>query len=382
MGLKLHGFFRRPLSSWRQRLLAKIHRIPSPTESRAVLAALTLGVRGALLSVDRERTAEKAHAFERVCGCWDCPHSLGEWTPPGPGRLAVLSCAGGALLHSAWLSQRWVVRRLAAALTIPLAIGYTALTGAELPTIRAACVLGLWLLATMLGRRTMLSHGLALSVLVIERRFLWVVRGGSANRAGSCRWLRRWGFRICVQSADVRHCSRLEPVARCWLSLSSGCGRRLMRRWRNHCDRPARRAVFGRFVATGIVANLVLVPIGELLVLPPGLLGLAIGSVTDWFGDPLLRLALAANIAACASDRTVCRTSTGLAGARATACLVCAVCARNDAVDLSASVGPRTLCARACGLRRRLAATENDLRLTALSVGQGDALVVEFPKNR
>ena len=383
-GLKLHGFFRRPLSSWRQRLLAKIHRIPSPTESRAVLAALTLGVRGALLSVDRERTAEKRPTLSSEFADAGIAHIL---SVSGL-HLALVGwlfyrALAALLLHSAWLSQRWVVRRLAAALTIPLAIGYTALTGAELPTIRATCVLGLWLLATMLGKRTMLSHGLALSVLVIGAPF----PVGGARRLCEPSWL--------LSMAATLGISYLRPIGRCSPLLAFGTRRPMLAqplKWlwsaldatlgATIATAPLVALFFGRFVATGIVANLVLVPIGELLVLPLGLLGLAIGSVTDWFSDPLLRLALAATsllvrlTALFAEHRLVLPVP-------APPLVWLVLFALGTTLWICRRPSGRVLCALALvGYVVDWQRPKTDLRLTALSVGQGDALVVEFPKKQ
>lgn len=382
--LRLRWLVRRPLEQLRQRLRTKVLSISSPAESQAVLVALTLGWRGQLIEADQRRFQEGRPTVTDEFSAAGISHIL---SVSGL-HLAIVGwllyrIASKALSRSAWLAQRFAVHRFAAALTLPLMLGYAELTGAELPTIRAACVLGLWLVAMLLGRRTTLAQGLALSVFVLGAP----VPAGGALRLCDPSWLLSmaatlgmtylrplqaqtyWIIRLQIPQAFRRLLSWLLQLSDATLGATIATA-------------PLCALLFGKFGAMGLLANLVLVPIGELAVLPLGLVGLFLGHVCGWLGTLPLKLALSAT--------TVLLRLTALF---AKAGLVWTVPSPPIAWMLLFALGlvvwarqrPRGAVVSALAVLLYLIdwqRPKSELRLTALAVGQGDSLVVEFPTHQ
>jgi competence protein ComEC len=292
---RLTSLWRRPIERLRLRWRRQLAVLDGPDEAKAVLAALCLGWRGDLFAVDRVRRSAGIPPLSAVFSEAGIAHIL---SVSGL-HLALV----GWLLYrsltfvlplSPWLAQRYPTQRLAAALAIPFVLLYTLLTGAESPTVRAACALSLWLAAVAFGRRAPVSHGLALAVLFTGLP----IPEGDAHKLTEASWL--------LSMAATLGLTYLRPI--------EGLGRLLYRRM------PKRRAVltittnleralsatagatlatmplvalyFGRFVATGLLSNLLVVPLGEFVVLPLGLCGLLLGTPFPTLGTLLLGLTL------------------------------------------------------------------------------------------
>ncbi len=379
--LRLHWLVKRPLERLRQRLRTQILAQPSPAESRAVLVALTLGSRGPLLEADERRLREGRSSLSAEFSAAGIAHIL---SVSGL-HLALVGwllyrIIGKVLSRSAWLAQRFAVHRFAAALTLPLMLSYAELTGSELPTLRAACVLGLWLLALLFGRRTTLTQGLALSVFVLGAP----VPAGGALRLCDPSWLLSMAATLGMTYLHPIHAQtarllRIEmpqvlrrPLG--WLLRLSDAtlGATI-------ATAPLCALLFGKFVAMGLVANLVLVPIGELAVLPIGLLGLCLGQLCGWLGNWTLQLALLATTLLL--RLTALFASVGLAWTVPSPPLAWLLL---FALGVLLWASQRPLGGAICGLAVLLYLADwqrpkAELRLTALAVGQGDSIVVEFP---
>lgn len=371
----------RPIEKLRHRMLARIERLSSPEENKALLSALCLGWRGAIVSVDENRVqleqATLTAEFNRA------------------GISHILSVSGLHLSFVGWLvyralaraiacvpfvSQRCAGHRFAALLAVLLVAFYTQLTGAEPPTVRAACVLGLWLLAVVCGRRTSLEVGLAVSIFVVGNPF-W---------GTGCQDLSDPSFLLSLAATlglvYLRPFSALgacvEPSNRPRTATA------LLRRLLSAFDAssgallftaPLVALFFGRFVATGLWANVLLIPLGEMAVLPLGLFGLFIDLVFPSLGQLFL-----------ASSHVVAGLFLFFAAQAAKVGWEWTVPAPSLWMVLLFEIGLALWC-----FRRQLGAglcsavlflylfnwqrPHDTLKVTILSVGQGDSIVLEFP---
>ncbi|HEY7956543.1 MAG TPA: DNA internalization-related competence protein ComEC/Rec2 [Polyangia bacterium] len=175
------------------------------------------------------------------------------------------------------------VRRFAALAALPATVIYTVVTGAQVATLRACVVAGVWLVAVALGRRATISGALSVAALLLlafrplelfdpsfqlsfaaalgtallAPRFSPHGAGGSlAVRLG------RWSLRLIVASAAAILATA--PIAA----------------WH-----------FSQLAPAGILSNLVVVPLAELAVVPTGLTGCVLAAAHLPGGDLLVRLA-------------------------------------------------------------------------------------------
>lgn len=371
---------RRSLERLRLHFRQQIASAPGSPEGKATLIALCLGYRGELLTIDRSRQQEGLPTLSQRFVDAGVSHILSvsglHLALVGWLWFRVLS---RLLCGLPWLAQRMATQRLAALLAMPVVVAYTLLTGSEAPTVRAACVLLLWLLAVACGRRTDLAHGLALAVL-------WMglpTPTGGAQRLLEPSWL--------LSLAATLGLGYLRPLDVLWPSRSGTerhARNRLLVGMRNMLSvtlgatlatAPLTAWWFGRFVATGILANCVVVPLGELLILPLSLLGLVVGWPLPLLGTPLVTLSLQLTaLFLWLTDRF------------AQLPLAWTVPAPPIAWLLLYCVGlTLAMLRRSHGYRLSLLAVvfylfdwqrpHDTLRLSALSVGQGDGLLIELP---
>lgn len=377
------SLWRRPIERLRGQLRQHIDSLTGPAAAKAVLTALCLGWRGDLATVDRQR---------REAGQ---PAVTEQFTDAGIAH--ILSVSGlhlalvGWLLYRllawslarfSWLAQRLVTQRLAALGTIPFVWSYTLLTGAESPTVRAACVMGLWLVALACGRRASLSHGLALAVFCSGLP----IPDGGALKLTETSWQLSMAATLgltYLRPLDLSWLRARLPQHRFLLALLSGLERALSATLgATLATAPLVALTFGRFVATGLWANPILVPLGELLILPLGLCGLLTKLVFPTLGELLLRW-----------DLHVVSLLLWLTDHFARLGLSCAVPAPPLAWLLLFAIGlilaglHRRWGYVVCGVAVLLYLLDwqrprPELRVTALSVGQGDSLVVELPGHK
>jgi competence protein ComEC len=345
-------------------------------EHYGLVAALVLGERGPLLRADAVRAGRGQPTIDAIFRAAGIFHILSV-------SGLHLAMAGWALYHGLtwlllfipWLAQRFVARRIAAVFALPAIVFYTLLTGAELPTVRAAVAAVLWLLAVACGRRARLPEAVSCGVLFMAR-----------PAAEQTLALALYEPSLVLSLAATLAIAYLRPLS--WLAPRLHRSLRLPLRVLSAsaaatlATLPLCAYYFAEAQPAGLLGNLVAVPIGEFLVLPGGLLGAAATAVAPSLpvGGLLLQLAawassamlwVASKVAALGLSfevpaPSVWQVTLWLAG-------------------LVACAGRRFLlgacfCIGALGLYLFGAVLPNGkLTVTFLDVGQGDAAVLETP---
>lgn len=359
-----------------------------PSDARALVAALVLGARGILGRCDQSRTARGLRAVEDIFRDAGISHVLSV-------SGLHLAVAGWLFFHGLnWvllrvprLARRTVVRRWAALLTVPVVLLYTAVTGAELATMRAAGVTSLSLLAIGLGYRPRLAAVLAASVLGIVWPFgsgtsalllfepalqLSVVATLAVTSLRPLRWLTPGCL---LSSAKLPQPLVLRAAQLAWRLLDSTTAATL-------ATAPVCAYYFAQIQLTGLLGNLLVVPIGELVILPVGWLGVLFSAVWPQAGALLISVADGAAVLMLWLATALARVG-GSLWVRAPdewmlvlwsvgllACLSAGVIARMG----------RWLCAVVLfGYMVSATWPHTELIATFLDVGQGDATVLELP---
>ncbi len=173
-----------------------------------------------------------------------------------------------AWLRLPWLALRVSAERVAAGVALPIAVGYTLVTGAAIATVRALACVVVFMGARLLGRRPDALAALAAAALAIL---------------------------VASPLALYDPSFQLSFAAAFGLAVAGGIGRRWIARMLAGslvafvATAPFTALHFGVVQPAGIVANLVVVPLAELVVLPVGLVGAALAGTP--LGPPVLRLA-------------------------------------------------------------------------------------------
>jgi len=318
-------------------------------EGRAVVRAMVAGDRGAVAPslAERFRAAGIAHVL----------------------AVSGLHMAATALLLFVAVRRLWAsipalaLRvdsiRAAELVAAPAAVAYAAMTGARPSTMRALVVVLCVLAAAALRRRPRLLDALAVAALLLlvaspaalfdpGVQLSFVATATLAIVAVSGRWL--WSM--------LR--------ATLWVTLATA---------------PIAAFVFGAVPTGGILANLVAIPVAELVILPLGLAGLVLTALSETAGGVLHDLAV---VAASALDTAagwiadvfpVLRVAplTGLELGAAVAVVVLLVIRSRRAAVLA--VVPALVLVISYLAPR----APDGVVVTFLDVGQGDAAVVELP---
>jgi len=281
-------------------------------------------------------------------------------------HLAVVAGLAFALLRRLLAASPWGGRirpaRWAAPVALALAILYTLITGGQLATIRALIVVSIVMVAQMLDRPVRLVDALGVAAIMI---LLWrpqdlfdpsfqlsftaaLTLALRPRMRGS--WIRRWLVGGLSTSA--------------WVALTTA---------------PITALHFHQVAAGGVIGNLVLTPIVELVALPLGLAGVLLGSL----GAPLVTVGvwivarvdqLAGLVAHAVPVGTIALGSRPLVIVLVVLSLWLASRERRSRWGL---VLWAALC---CGwLFGRSPPPHDTLRVTFLDVGQGDAALVELP---
>lgn len=272
-------------------------------------------------------------------------------------------------------------RQVGAAIALPLAVGYTALTGAEVATVRALVVVGAILVGEVLERRVRMLDALGLAaILVLADRpsaladpgfqlsfvaaLTLIVGAGGASGATERRWLAR-----------IAHGLMRAVATSVTVTLTTA---------------PITAAHFHQFSYGGVLGNLIVTPMLELAAIPLGLGGLALAAVTPALGGPVIDLAVVIAGAGGAIVRALAVWTPSLAVPPPTTIELLAASALFVAWALSRRgrlAGPHAAALAAASVavltiswvaRPRLRAGD-ELRITFLDVGQGDAAVIELP---
>lgn len=271
-------------------------------------------------------------------------------------KLVAASPLGGRCRPAMW----------AAPPAIALAIAYTFVTGAQLATLRSLAVVIAMLVGAMLDRPARLVDALGVAALAV---LVW-------------------------RPADLYDPSfQLSFVAALTLALRPAAAHPGVRGWFVHgattslwvalTTAPITAYHFHQVAAGGVIGNLVLTPIVELVALPLGLAGLIVGELVPSLGDLLVRLAAdlvalvdlgADGLARVTPVGTIAVVMPLVMTMLVVASLWLAARARRSRADV---VGCVVLCL--IWLVARTPSLRHTLRVTFLDVGQGDAALVELP---
>ncbi len=331
-------------------------------------------VRAAVLG-DRSALDDEIEAEWRAAGVF---HAL---------SVSGLHLAAVALVAFVGVGRLWALlglgahlapRRAAAAVALPMAVAYTLVTGAQIATVRALLVVAVVLVGELLARRARAADALGLAALVVL--------------ALSPASLHDPGF-------------QLSFVAAATLILAAAPGGRVAGAgWRGKLVRalgtsaavtaataPITAWHFHEVSFGGVIGNLVATPLVELVVIPLGLAGMALAALVPAVGGVVIDLsvALAGVGARLVAALGACTPSLAVPPPSPLELVACAalyaawagartgwLSARRAAL-LAAVAGLGLAGAWAAYDRGRVAG--DDLRVTFLDVGQGDAAVIELP---
>lgn len=368
-------------------------------ERSALLLALVLGERGMLQQIDRAREQHGEPTIEGGFRAAGIAHVLSvsglhlivaTW-------LCFVALARG-LRRIPWLVQRWEARRLAALAALPIAVLYTALTGAALPTVRALGAAGIGLLAVCLGRRAPPAESLAAAALWLVLPLPWPLPWAWPVHADG-QALLCFEPSLQLSVAATWGLAFLRPLGGLpggWLARPEPGGAALARGlavlrrtlWRLSEGTLAAMLVtlplcalyFASVQGATLLGNLLIVPIIELGVLPIGLLGAITAAVHPAVGAPLLTLAAIGAEKASGLAAILARLGWEVP-VPAPGALVLALWAIGLIVMLRRRVPGWVLLGASAALLFLIAWCERGrLVLTALDVGQGDGLVIELPR--
>lgn len=370
----------------------------TPPTLAALQLAMSLGDRGPLRRLDAERTAAGRPALEallRAAGVYHilsvsglhlslvglCFYALARWAAR---RAGGLSGALAALAPE--VSGRW-----AALLTMPIVLGYTLLTGAEPPTVRAAIALLVTLFAKACGRRARLSTGLALAVLwsalpltqdsdpqsvfapSLVLSFAATLGIAYLRPLGRLPAQARPPARTVEEPAVARRSESLAAAVALLLRLCAASLAALL------ATAPLLAYYFAEFQGSALLGNLLVTPLAELGLLPSGLLAALLALIWPPLALPIVVF-----------SSLVGQLSLWLATQVAALGLGCQVAAPSRGLLLLWYLGLglwrwRPRCGVAVVATTLLAYLllwwwpNDSLRIRFLSVGQGDAAVAELP---
>jgi competence protein ComEC len=305
-------------------------------------------------------------------------------------HLAAVALLLYALVRRAWarlgLAHRVVPDRAAALVAAPAALAYTMITGAEVATVRSLiCVLAL-LGAKLAGRRPDALTALALAALLVllaEPLAAWDV---SFQLSFTATW-------ALAAAAERQRQRRADTGGGGWLA-----GRTRFVRWIGQtllaslvaflATAPLTALHFGVIQPAGLVANVAVVPLAELVILPLGLAGAALGALWPAAGAPLVTLAgwtagaLSWLVAAIARAAPVVSlpppSSFELLALGAALVALATLVPWRRALLVAGSLA--AVAAGSCVVGTCVApALRREVRVTFLDVGQGSAAVIEAP---
>ncbi|MEZ4400901.1 MAG: DNA internalization-related competence protein ComEC/Rec2 [Kofleriaceae bacterium] len=292
--------------------------------------------------------------------------------------LFAFAVARRALAYVPAVAARVAPRRAAAAVALPLAVGYTLVTGGQVATVRALVVVGVMLAGELCERRARTVDALgAAAVVAIGARPSVVFDPG---------------FQLSfVAAATLIAVAQGRPPATGprWRRALAALGGAVRVSWAvTLTTAPITAWHFGEVALGGVIGNLFVGPALELLALPVALVGAVLGGLSSTVGGALIDLAVVvaaltaravAALAAWTPSLRV-RAPTALEVAAMSTLAAAWVAARRGrggrAVAAVAAVAALVL---AASWWRHAGRPATPLRVTFLDVGQGDAAVIEFP---
>ena len=365
----------RALERWRQKLRAELSSL-LPTPYNAVFLAIVLGHKGSLpADVQTDfRTAGVAHLLV-VSGLhvgFIAAATLFGW------RQLLRTVR--SRLPRAWLPG-WRPTPLAAMLSLPSVLLYCSLVGWRVPTLRAALMVGSYLLALCIERRSDARYALVLAAVLIVLGDPWAFADV--------------GFRLsfaAVAAILLATAAVLQPHP-----TPPSRGQRLRRYLLTYVTAsvaaylgtlPILMQAFHTVPTFGILANLLLLPLAGLLV-PAGML--ALGLLVLWpDAAPVVFSALAYPISWLVglTDMVAGLPNAQFHLASPSALMIAAYYGALASLVIAGRWPKRLAYAGACvlmvflGVGWQVLETRSDrLRVTFLDVGTGDAILVQAPGN-
>lgn len=294
-------------------------------------------------------------------------------------HLAVVALLLFTVVRRRWASVPALALRLspsrAAALTAaPVAVAFTLMTGARVSTLRALAVVLVVLLGVVLERRARLIDALGAAAVIIL--------------AADPRALNDPSFQLSFAATAVL---ALALGARPQRGVLGGLVRASW--WAFWATAPFTALWFGTIAPGGLVANLVVVPVVELIVLPVGLAGAVIVELWPGLGGALIDGAVIAAahlvdaVAWFASWVPVVHVApptalhlVGFGVALAGALFVVRGGGRRRLALAMVGAGALAVAVAVVLFDRAEPERRDQLRIAFLDVGQGDAAVVETPE--
>ncbi len=349
----------------------------------ALVQALVLGDRAGIRPTvdDAFRRAGVTHVLS-VSGLHLAAVALLLYTAARRAWLRLTSWPGAA---GAW-PARVPAEAFAAAIAAPAAIAYTWITGAEIATLRALVATLVVLGGAALGRRPHALTALAVAALVLLADAPWTLFEPSFQLSfAAAAALVTLGVRMAPRPAPGPPAPPPSRARRFALAVARLGTASLAA---SLATAPLTALHFGVVQPAGLVANLVVVPVAELLVLPLGLAGALLAAIWPPLGAPLLATAgalaglLAHVVAAIAKVAPVVEAPapSPLELAALAAALIALATLRPVRRALLVAAAAASLAAGSCAHATWIApAQRTDLTVTFLDVGQGDAAVIELP---
>ncbi|MBI3000180.1 MAG: DNA internalization-related competence protein ComEC/Rec2 [Deltaproteobacteria bacterium] len=293
---------------------------------------------------------------------------------------------------STTLLLRWNLLKVATFFSFVAVLFYTALAGAMVPTVRSAIMIGVYELAVLLDREEELFSSLAFAALLIGLAWPGVIMDISFQLSFLAVFFIIWGLRKVQMWWPAQRRDEL-PQERSWL-------RRKLRQVGLYLAVPILATVgtgpmiahhFGHLSWAGFLSNPAVVPLVGFAVVPLGLLigffsllapGLALPLV--WLAERLL--SLTHGVVGFLSRLPFASTAVPIpnpAEAAALYCLILALLLVKRKSHVIAVLGIFSIGILADGVywwQERW--NRRELRITYLSVGHGDAAVVEFPGSK
>jgi competence protein ComEC len=290
-------------------------------------------------------------------------------------HLAVVAGLAFALLRRLAAASPWGGRiapaRWAAPPALACAIAYTLVTGAQVATLRALVVIAIVLVAQALDRPLRLVDALGAAAIILLAWHPSDLADPSFQLSFAA------ALALALRPRHEPALTRRRRIVH-WLARGAATSA-----WVSIVTAPITAFHFHQVAAGGVIGNLVLTPILELVALPLGLAGIALGAVWPAAGDVAIRVAawtvgrvddLAGQLARVVPLGTIAVASAAVMAALVAVSLVLVARPRRTRFDALAWLG---LCA--AWLLARTPPPAGALRVTFLDVGQGDAALVELP---
>lgn len=333
-----------------------------PPDVAAVARALILGDPDALPEADQleVRTSGLAHVFA-VSGM----HVT---------LLAGLITLGLSRAFAAWyaLGARWDSRRVAAGLGIPLALAIGFFTGAAPSGVRAAVTTALSWALVAIGRRPEAAAVTAFGCLLFS-----ALAPGEALRPAFL-------LSVAATAALVSDTTARGASLRATVSEASRLSMRT-----SIATAPLVLWTFGSLPFWGVIANLLLVPVGSLLLVLAALHGVVacVVPVCEGLTGLPLQLVSRAFLQGCAWFATLAPATTWPVLSDAQGCVVLALaCAmlfvRSRVLHLRVAIVAVLALGALEWHLRRTEQPRDVVRATFVDVGQGDATLIDLPDGR